>query len=521
MMPGCVPEAGEDLPDPMGVDGDCDGVDGVAAISVFVTLGGDDTKSGTRVAPVASLDRAYEIAAEEGLTTILLGAGVYERPLQLERGVNVHGGYVDLGNGWWTRNGRTVFEAASPALVAEQIDEPTHVSRVEIIAKDAEPGESSIAARVVDVEELTLEDVILQAGRGGDGVDGVAPEAPARAADGAPGQAADHDGSTYCNAFGGLPGFVPAGGEGGDGEGRRGGSGGDGGGLFFASTDLAVGHDGELGDGDPAGMGPAGGYRTPTMSAPRGEGGWSGPDGAPGAPGPLSYLFDLDASGLHPGRGGDGRVGGDGAGGAGGGGGALQGIRILCPITGGGGGGGGAGGLGGEGGEGGVGGGLSVALMLWRSSPSLRRVYLSTAAGGEGGAGATGAAGGEGGSGGLGGTALTVPEPLVMIYYDDQGIPYFDYSVVTDPSHGGDGGDGGRGEAGGGGAGGAGGSSLAIVRDPSSAPTLEQSFIDLAQASSGVGGSGGVGASSGPPGRVGEMATVGPGASVTIGPAPL
>src|SRR5690349_7113153 len=51
--PGCVAQAGPDLPDDNFADTNCDGVDGDAARAIFVATSGADTNPGTMEMPMA------------------------------------------------------------------------------------------------------------------------------------------------------------------------------------------------------------------------------------------------------------------------------------------------------------------------------------------------------------------------------------------------------------------------------------------------------------------------------------
>src|SRR5689334_3082185 len=56
--PGCVAQAGPDLPDDNFADTNCDGVDGDAARAIFVATSGADTNPGTMEMPMATINAA-------------------------------------------------------------------------------------------------------------------------------------------------------------------------------------------------------------------------------------------------------------------------------------------------------------------------------------------------------------------------------------------------------------------------------------------------------------------------------
>jgi hypothetical protein len=123
----CVPM--EDLPDPDGLDTNCDGIDGDAANAVFVVPSAGMGGNGSRMDPFHRVSDA--IAMARGTRRqVLVAEGTYNEQLVLSEGVIVAGGYNPT---TWRRSGRTVFSAPCPALVARNIALPTTLLGVDIV----------------------------------------------------------------------------------------------------------------------------------------------------------------------------------------------------------------------------------------------------------------------------------------------------------------------------------------------------------------------------------------------------
>ncbi|WP_437977223.1 hypothetical protein WMF11_09370 [Sorangium sp. So ce295] len=425
--------------------GPCDGNPATAPAldecGVFVSEQGDDNSPGTKDAPVKTLQYAVGLAAhgrghgEQATRRVYACGGRFEEAIALSSGVDLWGGRLCGGGGWWYEG--SFGRPDHPTIIAPPVGIPLRVIQgegtstifgVRAVAADAsaDDGKSSIAmilshgakARVVS------SDIIAGSGKHGEaGKDAHS----YRATDGVEG----NDGASACTAdaaVGALPvvNFCE------DGIESTGGYGGDGG--------LDGGGDGAPGKPEPAenpqGFGAAGlGAGSEICSA--------GTDGAPGA---SSGRADgaagegyLDIHGWVGVQGKDGMKGGAGQGGGGGGGSKSRGPMVACPggrpQSGAAGGSGGSGGCGGEGGRGGGYGGASIAIVALEDSElELDATKVVAGNGGDGGVGGTGQPGGVGLKGGRGGRG---------------------YGDMWDACSGGRGGDGGHGGDASGGLGGA------------------------------------------------------------------
>jgi len=438
-----------DEPDYLGIDSDCDGIDGSIASSIFVSyIYGDDNNPGTPTAPKKTISAGIQSAAmSQHKKTVLVSAETYPENLVLSDGVSIYSGYRAAEN--WKRYATTDYAYVSGGTVsleASHIQTPTKVVNIRVVASQGlSPSQNSIAAIIRDsTDALVFENCMFKASDGAKGVKG---------ADGADGEAGGAGGAGQkgcenawwpcgsCNR--------PLGGAGGQSAcGRNGGGGG------------APGYNRD--GGEPGGPGccttpggAGGGSEQPGQKGQNGADGGAGFDGAGG--GNTIVITDAGVSGSD---GQSGQRGGHGNGGGGGGGGG--GGQGVCPDYGGAGGGGGGGGCGGYPGFGGTHGGSSVAVVLVRSSPQFIRCAFGTGNGGDGGDGGSGGAGGIGGNGGAGGGGHERSGP------------------------GGAGGKGGNGGRGGHGGGGAGGASIGIACDGNSAPKIVAPTFSI-----GAGGKGG------------------------------
>ncbi|MFO7179896.1 MAG: hypothetical protein DIU78_014445 [Pseudomonadota bacterium] len=365
--------------------------------AVFVAPSGDDTATGSRAAPLASVAAAVERALDENKIVIVC-AKTFSTPLTLgdvqgAQHVSIYGGF-DCDDEWKRVETRSVFAPGSgPALRLESIEGSLLLSGFEFHAADAtESGQSSIAAVVKDVENVTFEAVRFVAG---DGMDGAPGESipPFEKSAYAGFDADETVGGSLRNACS-CPGT--AGGRGGDAT--------------------APGAEGAT-EGLPSLGGGAAGLANASCSGP-GTGG-DGANGSPGSPGASADSYgalDAENAAWQPASGQPGGPGTVGQGGGGGRGGAT-----------GGGGGGACGGCGGQGGGPGQGGGASIGLLVVRSKVLFEASIIDLGDGGNGGKGAPGQEGQKGGVRG---------------------------ARANDGCDGGDGGKGGAGGPGGGGAGG-------------------------------------------------------------------
>lgn len=476
----CVVSTTPDVPDVDGHDTNCDGVDGDAATSVFVsTSHGSASGAGTRADPTDTIANGIALAITHSFSVVLVQNGTYDEAVTVTSGVSLYGGYDKS----WARVAvHATAMSAGPVLSAADVASTTTISRIDFRATDAVgAGENSVAAVLVRADGVVLEDVDLIAGRGGHGLDAAR---PAQGGSGMPGGdghvgvlMGSCTGSTSTAPTVGTRGAAPCGcgigGNGGQAGGRLVGT------SFVGPTAGAAGTSphpevtscttvftGGGGTGGIAGTGGAAGGR--------GGDGMPGTVGTPGVGGiPIGSFAE---GGYAPPAGGPGTMGGAGFGGGGGGGGdtSCGYSGGFCMRTSGTGGGGGSGGCGGAGGPGGGGGGASIALYLWASHPTLTRVHITAGDGGTGGNGADGGPGGAGGVGGAGGLGMT-------------GV----CEVGTTPPAGGHGGTGGDGGGGGGGGGGTGGPSIGIVLGSGSSQAAGSTGVTILTGAGGLHGLGG------------------------------
>ncbi|WP_304504090.1 hypothetical protein [Corallococcus sp. EGB] len=506
-----VPNSGPDLPDDEAKDTDCDGVDGVADAGYFVDpeRGLDDKNDGSRVKPFQTLARALREIRDggSGRTIVYLGTGTYNEPAPVvDIPVSIHGGYKWQGgtSPYWGRfldgGGTTFFDGGALAFTVRDVTgasvvlDSLHIASATI----GNDGGASVALKIVNSVDTTLNATRLESGTGGTGASGVTGGEGASGGTGATGQEGKSGsggnsrsgGANVCAAGGartggasgsglirgdGQPGFKGA-------PSDRGGSGGQGGGegTFICpvpgqpcSCFVSNGHDGGVGqDANDA--------------------------GAAGRPG-LASLGQMDrATGAWTPRetehGQGGEVGPAGGGGGGGGGGGACSASSLPAVPdestagAGSGGGGGAGGCGGQPGTGGLNGGASIALIVIDSRVTLSGMsQVHPGQGGMGGEGMAGGPGGGGGPGGSGGQGATT-----NFRVNDAGPVYTVYGGT-----GGNGAKGGAGGPGGAGGGGAGGPSVGVWCLGDAGVALINS-----QVVTGQGGAGGVsvGGNAGPTG---------------------
>ncbi len=418
-----------DTPDTSTIDSNCDGVDGDASKAVFVSaLCGAAGAAGTSEAPLADIQAAIDLAADQGKTQVLIDASfldadgfvAYGGGLSLASGVGLYGRYRahDAGGAChleWTRASSNVTRirgehevSTSFAWGVQAFDLPAPVTlqwlRIEAALTDptatASPGRS-VYGLLVRSSAIDVEACHIQAERGGDGAVG------AEGADGEDGNAGEDGEDGAPDALGPAGAGAPpkcsgglAGGDAGDGgigwswgqwgQWADGSNGGDGGKAQACTAVIADkdtnGKNGENGqDGDDGSHGPSAGSKDGEITA---SGLWVGIFGSPGTQGT------------------DGRAGGGG----GGGGGGVAPVDNAADLVfgGGGGGGGGSGGCAGEGGHGGSPGGGSFALFLIKGGPAVPNITvwdstLEAGDGGDGGKGGNRGNGGAGGAKGMGG----------------------------------------------------------------------------------------------------------------------
>jgi hypothetical protein len=475
-----VPDAGPFM------DTNCDGVDGDANSSIFVSASaGHPDGLGTRDDPVDSIWKGIELAVASSFDDVLIAQGTYTgqeiepgryAPVEVVQGIGLHGGY-DARN--WSRSEErvTLVLGSATPLVAFNITEETVLSRLDVQADTGRSlasgdGATSIALLAVNASGLVIANCSLQAGDGGVGLDGDVGVKGADGENGGVGGTGTVSSSGLCPSNSpparGLPGpsSCSPGGRGGlaghsedrGGTGASVGSVAGGGGGRGGTNDFWNGAD------DPGEPGQAGcdlaGSAAHCTSLPAPTNGRAG-DGGDGVGTVDDDGFWRGKTGEPGGDGGDGN-GGGGGGGGGGATGLCGGFTSSCDGYGGGGGGGGGGGCGGSGGEGGGAGGGSFALYLVDSEPTVLGGTLTSRSGGVGGSGGQAGSAGRGGGGGSGGGSN------------------------CNGGTGGRGGDGSDGGDGGHGGGGGGGVSFAIFLVDSS-----DSFFEDVDTIWGIGGEGG------------------------------
>ena len=366
--------------------------------AIFVAPTGKDGADGSQAAPVKTLAKALELAADSKI--VIACDASYDERLTLTASARLYGGFGCPGRAspWEYEAGKKAKVAPSNRGLALKItagDAAVVIEDFEFDAKDGvEPGESSIAAFVNASTNVTLRRVKLVAGTAVDGENGTLvpwtfPDPLSLKGNSANGDSGGGANTGMC-PVGPKP-RGGAGGNGGEGAVTTGGSG---------TPDLALGKGGVAGSCSTSGTGQDGANASPQPAAAGATKlgtitltGWNGSAGADGASG-------------TPGQGGGGGAG---------------------ALTGGGGGAGGSGGCGGAGATGGKAGGSSISLLVLSSSLALDANELVAGNAGKGGSGLPGQAGQPGGSGGV---------------------------QVPDGCPGGKGGQGGQGGAGGGAAGG-------------------------------------------------------------------
>lgn len=516
----CYFSGSTDVPDPLGLDYNCDGIDGEIDNGIFVSKDGNDGADGSLEYPLLTIQAAISRASEEGKRDVYVATGVYQKSIYLYDNVHVYGGY----RGDFLERVPTLYETAilgeSPSFgtpgavngMSTGHQGTATLDGFSIFGGDATlTGESSYAIYLYDAGSgLTLTHNIIYGGNGGNGSSGQNGASGVNGTSGSGGISGANTGGNSCGASdeadGGSGGVQICGG--GSTSGGKGGtricpdapssvqtatqtpdgseyggagannSGGTGAGgnpgwdslVGFSSCFICSSSNNEQSDGYAGLNGSVGvhGIAAQAANPLNGfatiQGTWSGALSSPGATGT--------------------------AGGGGGGGGAGAGVDIAASCTssyavGGSGGGGGSGGCSGVGGASGGPGGASFGIYAnWASSPpdTLPILTNNTIYRGNGGSGGNGGPGGVGGSGGTGGAGG----------FSGKGTDSF--PVVYCGASGGYGGTGGEGGHGGGGAGGAGGLSYGFfVLGLSPTPN---DFGSNTYESSGAAGAGGMGGSS-------------------------
>ncbi|MBK6734503.1 MAG: PKD domain-containing protein [bacterium] len=428
---------------------------------------GSDINPGSRIAPVATITRGFDLAQEAGKPLVLIAAGSYNESVVLRDSVSVIGG---LDGSDWTRSAgdRSTVLATSAAVPHLNVSSATITGLAFVAPAATLPGAPSIGLWLASCVDLTFNDCAFTSGAGADGAAISAAGNGNAGATGNPGQ----NGSP--NNSGGGAGGSGAATYGTGGSGGTGGFNGNGSTGATASGG-ANGGTGGLAANSCAAFGVTGGNGNPGSSGNPGSNG-------SGTPSTVGSVFGISWVSSNGGNGTTGFPGFGGGGGGGGGSGYDQ--TLSCSAgRGGGGGGGGGGGQAGNGAQGGDGGGASLAVFLYNSSPTFSADCVFTSGhGGDGSAGGNGGQGGAGGTGGSGGAGA-------------------DHS-----GGGGFGGVGGAGGGGGGGQGGPGGPSICLYKAGTSAPVL-MGAPSMATGLAGNGGSGGLRGGVGPAAAAGPAGT--------------
>ena len=393
--PGADP--GKEAPPPEPVTGVPGENELTEQFGVFVVEGGAQGAPGTRAEPLGSVQAAID-KAKANFRRVYVCAGTFNEALTMVSGVSVIGGYGCASSKWSPSDKRTrVVAPTSPALQARNIDRPTRIDGLDVVAPaGTADARSSIAFIAEKASSLAVARSEFRAGPGANGAPGTTPAAATHTAspNGA-GHIPEVDPCSLpgvavasCIANGPAPRPGPAGGVATCSAGPQPEAGGaGGGGAVFKNV--------------------ANTWTLQLTGAARGV--RTGAAGADGARGASAAAGTISAGGFTPG---DGTKGGDGGAGFGGSGGAAL-VEIRWPLrdsewrwasTGGS---GGAGGCAGLAGTPGTGGGASIALISVDSSAmKLEAVALIAAAGGDG---APGTFGSEPSDGGAFGASLTTP----------------------------------------------------------------------------------------------------------------
>ncbi len=487
-----------DAPDASFVDSNCDGIDGDAALAIFVAPVGMNTATcGTINAPCQTITFGISRAVTTSKNSVYIGNGTYAEAVTLTSGVSLYGGY---GSGFTTRSNATratvngsadVGDVARVTLLADNLVSPTAVVSL-IIEGGAASGQradgsgknsAAIMLRNVSSGIVTLDFLTVRGGAGSAGAAGANGTAATQvtAAAGANG-VSGRQFQVTCDAN-----SRTVGGAGGGSGSLAGGRGGAGGtmdtncgllSLDFTATSGSNGDAAAVTLAPSFGLGGLGGSGG-TSCGPTGNGlpgveanGSNGTGGSGGAVVSGSYVTAA---------GGTATLGNDGGGGGGGGG--AGGCDNGTDSYGSSGGGGGAGGVrASAAGAGGKGGGASFGILLINASPTISNTDIPRGVGGAGGTGGAGALGQPGSAGGRGGPGIG-------------------------GANGGNGGAGAAGGAAGAGGGGAGGVSAGIGSFGGS-PTL--TLVSFSVGTGGTAGAGGAVAKggSGSSGTAGAVTTV-------------
>ena len=470
--------------------------------AIYVAPAGTDSPTcGEPASPCATIQLGIDRCASPGCSVLVrYGRYATNAPIALKNGVNVYGGCLFADAATFDPAAvhyRSIVDASppagTPAVQADAINTPTLVWGLAVLGKiETAAGAASIAMAANNSSGLSVQNVSLVAGKGGDG--GSASAMPPGGI-GSPGSRPPSLLSPVGGAGGAACSTNPQSTVG------RGGQGADNQTLTADCGDwycdcttsnptASMGRPGIDNGNAKGGVGGARGLQG--CGCLRQDGVPDGPTGGTGDAGACGVKGGTAASPFGAFDGirwiaGQGGTGGGGSVGAGGGGGGSGGISAYTNFStdhlypGLPGGGGGGGGCGGPGGTGGGQGGASIALLLantaLKGDPNGSSIVPGPA-----GAGGDGGRGGVGGAGGIGGTSW--PGHTIDVGRADT-------CTAFGPGTGGTGGVGGQGGAGSGGAAGTGGPSIGIALVGGSPDPLWQRIYGGMPGAPGQFGSGG------------------------------
>ena len=353
------------------------------AFGVFVSTAGRANASGTRAAPLSSIDAAIARAKDENKKKVFVCEGSYAEAITLADGVSIEGRLDCTDPAAWKLDETkhvSLDAPSSPAVRATNIPSATRIDGLHVNSPAATtPSGSSIALLAVDASGLTFSNGSLTAGDGMKGDDGIEGEQLVAMPTGWPREQGERYAPCFWEGvrcteandwqrYRRLPGQVGCMAGGREVSVSRGGLGGASG-LYWRNSSLD-----RWTLRDAASVGAAG--------IGTGADGTNGTNGGSGS---------FSEAGFTPENGTAGTSGDVGRGGAGGDGGGIPTAMYETDFWWGNlGGGGAAGGCQGLAGTAGHGGGASVGVLAIRSALQVTASSITTGAGGAGGSGTLG-----------------------------------------------------------------------------------------------------------------------------------
>ena len=217
----CVKSPDEDLPDDMGLDTNCDGIDGDMTLAIFVSPTGDDANLGTMESPVKTITKALALAKLQQKHGVYVSMGTYSESVTLVDGIGVYGGY-DAANKWIrTKANTTTISGGPTAVTASNLKLETHLDWMTIRSA---PGAAGTAANRAggssygvfvsnSTGALHLRSDTIIAGNGGNGAAGDSGLTVTTGPAGNPGgNGGDGAVGASNSSNGGFSGFAPCGG---------------------------------------------------------------------------------------------------------------------------------------------------------------------------------------------------------------------------------------------------------------------------------------------------------------------